>query len=208
MKQDSQDHNQPNFAADSGNFNDLSWLAFRYIAGEMPADECRDFEIRLQDDQDAREAVADAVADTQSINMALEQAFVPTTASNFKPTAKSTNSKSTNSTRTRPRLTKPITLAVLACSLAAIVIFYGLNQNNQGNSIADATTTATAAENAQIDLAEAWADSDWELTLVAHSSANEMEADFNLDDASTEFDSDWIEAALDDLDAKSMSIEN
>jgi hypothetical protein len=41
--------------------DELAWLAFRFIAGEMTADESRAFEARLADDQAAREAVAEAV---------------------------------------------------------------------------------------------------------------------------------------------------
>src|SRR5262245_42977042 len=40
---------------------DLSWPAFRYVAGEMACDEVEAFERRLDEDQGAREAVAQAV---------------------------------------------------------------------------------------------------------------------------------------------------
>ncbi len=39
---------------------DLNWLAFRYVAGELNAAELRAFETQLEDDQSAREAVARA----------------------------------------------------------------------------------------------------------------------------------------------------
>lgn len=42
--------------------DDLAWLAFRYVAGELDPDELADFEDRLDRDQPAREAVAEAVA--------------------------------------------------------------------------------------------------------------------------------------------------
>jgi hypothetical protein len=41
--------------------SDLSWLALRYVAGEMGHDEAEAFECRLDHDQSAREAVAEAV---------------------------------------------------------------------------------------------------------------------------------------------------
>lgn len=47
--------------------NDLNWLAFAYVAGEMSADEAESFELRLADDQQAREAVARAVELTQVV---------------------------------------------------------------------------------------------------------------------------------------------
>src|SRR4051812_46731911 len=42
--------------------SDVSWLAFRYVSGEMGRDEAEAFEGRLDQDQGAREAVAEAVA--------------------------------------------------------------------------------------------------------------------------------------------------
>ena len=41
--------------------DDLAWLAFRYVAGELDADAESAFEARLDHDQAAREAVAGAV---------------------------------------------------------------------------------------------------------------------------------------------------
>ena len=42
--------------------DDLAWLAFRYVAGDLDPDESAAFERRLDHDQPAREAVAEAVA--------------------------------------------------------------------------------------------------------------------------------------------------
>src|SRR4051794_39341070 len=41
---------------------DTPWLAFRYVSGEMGPEEAEAFERRLDEDQGAREAVAEAVA--------------------------------------------------------------------------------------------------------------------------------------------------
>jgi anti-sigma-K factor RskA len=46
----------------SGADFDLSWLALQYVCGELPAAEAAAFEQRLDHDQVAREAVAEAVA--------------------------------------------------------------------------------------------------------------------------------------------------
>lgn len=46
---------------------DLDWLAFRYIAGEMAANEAAQFESLLSDDQGARDAVVRAVELSQAI---------------------------------------------------------------------------------------------------------------------------------------------
>jgi ferric-dicitrate binding protein FerR (iron transport regulator) len=42
--------------------DDLAWLAFRYVAGDLDPDDSAAFELRLDRDQPAREAVAGAVA--------------------------------------------------------------------------------------------------------------------------------------------------
>jgi len=47
--------------------NDLDWLAFRYVAGELPDDEAASFESLLADDQAARDAVVQAVELSQTI---------------------------------------------------------------------------------------------------------------------------------------------
>ena len=47
--------------------DELDWLAFRYIAGEMSAEEADVFEARLAVEQDAREAVASAVQLSQAV---------------------------------------------------------------------------------------------------------------------------------------------
>jgi hypothetical protein len=50
---------------------DLEWLAFRYVAAELPDDERRWFEEVLAEDQAAREAVARAVELTISVDGSL-----------------------------------------------------------------------------------------------------------------------------------------
>jgi hypothetical protein len=50
----------------------LDWLAFLYVAGELPPDELDDFERRLASEQLARDAVSRAVKLTQTIRAAEE----------------------------------------------------------------------------------------------------------------------------------------
>ena len=47
--------------------NNLDWLAFQYVAGEMSPPDAEAFETRLLDDQPAREAVAAAVELCQAV---------------------------------------------------------------------------------------------------------------------------------------------
>ncbi len=52
---------------------ELSWLAFRYVAGELTGGENTSFEAHLADDQAAREAVAEAVALYETVALASAQ---------------------------------------------------------------------------------------------------------------------------------------
>jgi len=47
--------------------NELDWLAFCYAAGELSGDEAAQFEARLADNQEAREALARAVELSQAV---------------------------------------------------------------------------------------------------------------------------------------------
>jgi anti-sigma factor RsiW len=53
--------------------DDLEWLAFRYVAGEMEPAEALRFEGRLADDHAARDAVCHAVALTERLTAASPQ---------------------------------------------------------------------------------------------------------------------------------------
>lgn len=55
--------------------NDLNWLAFRYVAGELDDAESAAFEQRLDADQRAREAVASAVGLVGAIHVARPTSF-------------------------------------------------------------------------------------------------------------------------------------
>ena len=57
--------------------SDLDWLAFRYVAGELTADEAGRFEARLDHDQAAREAVAGAVGLADALAAARPSAVGP-----------------------------------------------------------------------------------------------------------------------------------
>jgi hypothetical protein len=56
---------------DEPTHDELAWLAFRYVAGELDAAEQSQFELLLADDQAAREAVASAVELSQAAAVAL-----------------------------------------------------------------------------------------------------------------------------------------
>ena len=58
-------------------FKDLNWLAFRYIADELDQTERMAFESRLLDCENAREAVVDAVRDSQTLYETLKSESQP-----------------------------------------------------------------------------------------------------------------------------------
>lgn len=53
------------------NYDDQAWLAFRYVADELTAEEASTFELRLAEDQAAREAVAQAVELSAAVKLAI-----------------------------------------------------------------------------------------------------------------------------------------
>lgn len=57
--------------------NDLNWLAFRYVAGEMAADESAAFEQRMLSDLDACEAVIRSAQLCESVDAAFDQPAAP-----------------------------------------------------------------------------------------------------------------------------------
>ena len=59
--------------------SEILWLAFRYVAGELAPDEAESFEHCLDQDQEAREAVARAVELTGAV-AALRPESTPTLA--------------------------------------------------------------------------------------------------------------------------------
>lgn len=57
--------------------DELNWLAFRYVANELSGDERDAFELRLVEEQAAREAVAAAVELSQAVLLVEESAVRP-----------------------------------------------------------------------------------------------------------------------------------
>lgn len=58
--------------------DDLDWLAFRYVAAEMSPDEAAQFEERLGEDQECREAVARAVELAEAVTVVSADRVVDT----------------------------------------------------------------------------------------------------------------------------------
>ncbi|MDB4371369.1 hypothetical protein N9Z44_04640 [Mariniblastus sp.] len=66
-------NNQPKPALPNQDSHDLNWLAFCYIANELDQTEREEFETRLLECETAREAVVDAVRDSQILYSSLQE---------------------------------------------------------------------------------------------------------------------------------------
>jgi anti-sigma factor RsiW len=128
--------------------DDLNWSAFRYVAGELDEAETRAFESRLESDQDAREAVAQAVALTRCVAAAAaEQASRLEPACELPVRAGVADRTATGRGSTRGWVT------AMAVSAALLVL---LSQVIRPGGRDEEAMTSTAEAAAQEQLAEVW----------------------------------------------------
>lgn len=167
------------------NAQELAWLAFRYVSGELSPSETTGFELRLADDQVARDAVVAAVELSQSVLAAEAQSASP--ASCVTPASTSQQPWSAH-------------VVWLACSAAAcLVIALAVNfSTSQQRSIAHAPADAAA-------LAAAWHEQLDEPLALNTSESTSSESDNSVgddtasdDSASTDSDSGDLETAATD----------
>ena len=173
--------------------NDLEWLAFCYAANELSDLEAAEFELRLESDQAARDAVVNAVEQGQLIFAAIESS--PTTIGNsnehatiLSPAKKSVNEESAGSSSRRA--------SVLFATAAALLLMVG------GWAWMNFETSAPIANDSE-NLADVWGD-----TLVARSqdfnSAESLileDTELVATDASLDADSeDWMFVALTEME--------
>lgn len=102
--------------------DNLTWLAYQYVANELDVAGRQDFEARLADDQDARDALADVVLIHQALDhQAFDVASAETAASVIPATdarPRPTRAAGAASARTSPRFVIP---AVTALALLVVV---------------------------------------------------------------------------------------
>lgn len=102
--------------------DNLTWLAYQYVANELDTAGRHDFEARLADDQDARDALADVVLIHQALDhQAFDVASAETAASVIPATdarPRPTRAAGAASARTSPRFVIP---AVTALALLVVV---------------------------------------------------------------------------------------
>ena len=169
--------------------DDLDWLAFRYVAEELSADEAAAFEGRLADDQAAREAVAVAVELAQAI-ASPTPSVIPMPARHSFPTTH--HSPLTTHASSRRRWVQPLVwMAVGAAACLTIMLLRG-GLFRGGNESTGAGVLATLWANSE--LRHEQGDS-WNADLLAGSEDTLM--------ATTEFESDsdivapdWLLRAL------------
>jgi anti-sigma factor RsiW len=145
--------------------DELDFLAFRYISDELSDDERAAFELRLVEDQAAREAVARSVELSQAMLAAIES-LEPKSA-DLQLAGLAPREASFPSWYTRIAW---MTAGAAACLVGLIGYQFYLKQ-----PIAGPAPTSTTAEVAR--LADAWSDAQESLRVARDAAAESVEAD-------------------------------
>lgn len=160
--------------------SELDWLAFRYVAGECDPAEMLEFELRLADDQVAREAVARAVELAQVCASACR---VETSVERVAPAS-----------RGAWFLPAVWTTCGAAAALAVVALVTSLWPR-----IDDVHPSGPTARNGAVDpaVASAWLESVGEVPAAAHETEGESNylAELTVDSESSESPS-WMLAAV------------
>ena len=186
--------------------SELPWLAFCYVANELDANARREFEIRLEHDQTAREAVAQAFDDAWMLDRALSQnpGEVPTSAGEL---AQPKSKPAKRPSREKSKSAWPVGLLGLGIAgllaLALLQITWKpapieVTQNTSSTMLSERTNTS-------VTLAETWADSEWDAELeneigesetdLAHCDQSNYKQESVIDDDQD----DWMTATLIDM---------
>lgn len=189
--------------------SELPWLAFCYVANELDSATRREFEIRLERDQSAREAVAQAFDNTWMLDQALAQETneLPATVCKLPPTARSSSTKSKPAWPT----------ALLGIGMAGLLAMLLLQLQWKPATVEVAKNTSVPAfselTNTSVSLAETWADSNWdpeseaEIAGIQANLPQIHQCDLKQELAQDDEQDDWMTATLidmaDDLDAVS-----
>lgn len=122
--------------------NDLDWIAFCYVADELSGDQLAQFEARLETDQAARDAVAEAM----KISMAVYESGSSTVTPSVPGYSVSESANSTATNRVSQWM-----LALTAALLIGVGLAAWIANSNSG-------TSESVAEVNEEELAIAWAD--------------------------------------------------
>lgn len=168
--------------------DNLDWLAFCYVADELSETDRNQFEARLEEDHEAREAVVTAMQQAELIWLACDDS-----SANSLPIQRTQRNVSKDTSRHRS--SRATALATGAAALLLMVLGWGwyVNQDNNNNA------AISESENLAVVLAE----------LVEEESDAELEpefVDFEIEDGDSSFAedemSDWMFVALVDEESE------
>lgn len=163
--------------------NDLDWLAFCYVADELDADQRHAFETRLENEQLARDAVANVVAETRRLDVALQTAASGNVA----------ESKAGYQVESRSKAPSGSGISwqralVLVTSTAALLVFVWIwNADSMNGNQPDNDDVAEVWSN------EAW-NSDFDPVMVAENFGDDVTEELANETERTEVT--WLVAAL------------
>ena len=188
---------------------DLSWQAFCYVANELDATARRQFEIRLEQDQVARDAVVRAFNDARRLDLALSS----TNEHSAEPTSELPNRTSQSAQLPQPVRSKSLRPTLLAIAAAGLLAMAFTQLPRAGTEVAQNTESPSRTvefSKASMSLAETWADSGWEGHLPAE--VVDIEDDLNCEhhsdcplESPEDIDQDdWMTATLIDMAESSL----
>lgn len=165
-------------ASDREDNSELSWLAFRYVVGELTPAETAEFEARLESDQSAREMVAEAVELAAAVEIAsrskpeatIQPASLLRAANGKAPPLPGSPAQVVRLRASyhagAPRWMVPAGgLAVAAAGLAAVLIVHSLSERpGSGENPHGSRAHGSAIDDRR--LADAWAASAWRDTAL------------------------------------------
>jgi hypothetical protein len=167
--------------------NQLDWLAFCYIADELNEEQRNAFEMRLAEDQQARDAVVQAMEQSQLLFVALTDVDAVTTIPGQR--------------RSSYRLSPQLASRLLAFAAALLLMTTGLiwlaNSDYMNSNHPPLAQTHSAGFDAE-KLAFAWADSLDEISEVDFELPADEDSGYT--DEVVERAEDWMFFALEDLE--------
>ena len=194
----------------ASSYSELSWLAFCYVANELDAKTRREFEIRLEQDQTAREAVVQAFDSARVLNQALSQTSSQETVEIQPANRELAQSRSQLSKMGRSKSLWPTALLGLCIAGLLAIGLLQLYELPGKMEVADRDISAAPSEltNVSVSLAETWADSDWESESAVEIA--DIDTDLTeIDQSDGEQDlgpndeqDDWMTATLIDMTQK------
>ncbi len=160
-------NNQNSGSRPSDSNSDLSWVALCYVANELDAGARRQFEIRLERDQAARDAVVRAFDDARLLDLALDAIGDPVAQPTCELSDRETRSSQRITTVRGKSVWRRALLGIAVVGLLALVLTQ-LPQGQSGPEIALNTGDSGSAgeiTEAAMSLAETWADAEWQADL-------------------------------------------